>query len=167
MASSKPKLVLRRSQDIPFNKLVLSQSNVWRVKAGLSIKELAEEIAHRGPLQGLNVHPILDADGIETGMFEIPAGGRRYRAQETLGKQKRMAGGASIPLEQGVLFTTYATPRTDARGERVSRAHQIVEWLGSLRWSHRVQRKPHDPRRSDGTLPARPHRGPGGVGRRV
>ena len=36
------------SRDIPFNKLVLSQSNVRRVKAGVSIEELAEDIARRG-----------------------------------------------------------------------------------------------------------------------
>jgi ParB family transcriptional regulator, chromosome partitioning protein len=97
MASSKPKLVLSRSQDIPFNKLVLSQSNVRRVKAGLSIEELAEDIAHRGLLQSLNVRPVLDADGVETGMFEIPAGGRRYRALEILVKQKRMAKITPVP----------------------------------------------------------------------
>jgi len=33
---------------------------------------------------------VLDADGAETGMYEIPAGGRRYRALELLVKQKRM-----------------------------------------------------------------------------
>ena len=37
------------SRDIPFNKLVLSQSNVRRVKAGVSIEELAESIARRTP----------------------------------------------------------------------------------------------------------------------
>ena len=72
-------LVLARH---PFNKLVLSQSNVRRVKAGVSIEELAESIARRGTLiQSLNVRPVLDADGAETGMFEVPAGGRRYRAR--------------------------------------------------------------------------------------
>jgi len=33
MAAATPKIVLSRSQDIPFNKLVLSQANVRRVKA--------------------------------------------------------------------------------------------------------------------------------------
>jgi hypothetical protein len=32
---------------------------------------------------------------------------------------------------EGVLFTTYATLRSDDRGEKVSRVKQIVEWLGS------------------------------------
>ena len=43
----------------------------------------------------------------------------------------RFRQGTPIRLEQGVLFTTYATLRSDARDEKVSRARQIVEWLGS------------------------------------
>src|SRR5690606_18490030 len=72
-------------------------SNVRRVKAGVSIEELAEDIARRTLLQSLSVRPILDADGAETGMFEIPAGGRRYRALQLLVKQKRLAKNAPIP----------------------------------------------------------------------
>ena len=59
MANANPKIILSRSQDIPFNKLVLSQANVRRVKAGISIEELAEDIARRGLLQGLSVRPVL------------------------------------------------------------------------------------------------------------
>lgn len=39
--------------------------------------------------------------------------------------------GTPIRLEEGVLFTTYATLRSDAREEKVSRVRQIVDWLGS------------------------------------
>ncbi|MCM2449016.1 strawberry notch-like NTP hydrolase domain-containing protein [Agrobacterium vitis] len=42
----------------------------------------------------------------------------------------RFPQGARITLSEGILFTTYATLRSD-RGERVSRVRQIVEWLGS------------------------------------
>ena len=80
MATAVQKITLSSSRDIPFNKLVLSQSNVRRVKAGVSIEELAEDIARRTLLQSLNVRPGLNTEGAETGMFEIPAGGRRYRA---------------------------------------------------------------------------------------
>jgi ParB family transcriptional regulator, chromosome partitioning protein len=97
MASTNPKIVLSRSQDIPFNKLVLSQANVRRVKAGVSIEELAEDIARRGLLQGLTVRAAVGAEGAETGMFEVPAGGRRYRALELLVKQKRMAKNQPVP----------------------------------------------------------------------
>ena len=76
---------------------MLSQSNVRRVKAGVSIEELAEDIARRTLLQSLSVRPVLDADGQETGMFEVPAGGRRYRALELLVKQKRLAKTAPVP----------------------------------------------------------------------
>jgi predicted RNA methylase len=38
--------------------------------------------------------------------------------------------GAPITLDEGVLFTTYATLRSQERGERVSRVQQIVDWLG-------------------------------------
>ena len=52
-AAANLKIVLSRSRDIPFNKLRLSQANVRRVKAGISIEQLAEDIAHRGLLHGL------------------------------------------------------------------------------------------------------------------
>jgi len=98
MAKAVQKIKLSPSRDIPFNKLVLSQSNVRRVKAGISIEDLAEDIAHREKLlQSLYVRPVLDADGQETGMFEVPAGGRRYRALELLVKQKRLAKTAPVP----------------------------------------------------------------------
>ena len=91
------KIVLSASRDIPFNKLILSQSNVRRVKAGVSIEELADDIARRTLLQSLTVRAVCDAEGTETGMYEIPAGGRRYRALELLVKQKRLAKTAPIP----------------------------------------------------------------------
>ena len=80
MTKTVQKITLSPSRDIPFDKLMLSQSNVRRIKTGVSVEELAEDIARRGLLQGLNVRAILDADGVETGMFEIPAGGRRFQA---------------------------------------------------------------------------------------
>jgi len=97
MPGAVQKITLSSSRDIPFNKLVLSQSNVRRVKAGVSIEDLAASIARRGLLQGLNVRPVLDVGGQETGMFEVPAGGRRFRALELLVKQKRLAKTAPVP----------------------------------------------------------------------
>ena len=91
MAKAVQKIKLSPSRDIPFNKLALAQSNVRRTKAGVSIEDLAEDIARRSLLQSLNVRPITDAEGQETGMFEVPAGGRRYRALELLVQQKRLA----------------------------------------------------------------------------
>jgi len=42
----------------------------------------------------------------------------------------RFRQGTPVRLEEGILFTTYATLRSDAREERVSRVQQIVDWLG-------------------------------------
>jgi len=112
------KITLSPSRDIPFNKLVLSQANVRRVKAGISVEELAEDIARRGLLQGLSVRPVANEDGVETGMFEIPAGGRRYRALELLVKQKRLAKTAPVPCvirENGIA-------EEDSLAENVQRA---------------------------------------------
>ncbi|WP_316196084.1 ParB/RepB/Spo0J family partition protein [Bradyrhizobium sp. SZCCHNRI3052] len=97
MTKAAHKITLSPSRDIPFNKLVLSQSNVRRIKGGVSIEQLAESIAERTLLQSLNVRAVLDAEGRETGMFEVPAGGRRYRALELLVKQKRMAKTQAVP----------------------------------------------------------------------
>ena len=91
MAVAAQKIVLSPSRDIPFNKLVLSQSNVRRIKAGVSIEDLAASIARRGLIQSISVFPVVDAEGNDTGMFEVPAGGRRFRALELLVKQKRLA----------------------------------------------------------------------------
>ena len=87
MATAVQKIAsLGERRDIPFNKLILSQANVRKTKAGVSISELAEDIGHRGLLQNLNVRPVLDGEGVETGIFEVPAGGRRFRALELLVK---------------------------------------------------------------------------------
>jgi len=43
----------------------------------------------------------------------------------------RFPQGMPIRLDEGILFTTYATLRSDARDEKVSRVRQIVDWLGS------------------------------------
>ncbi|MEO5326412.1 strawberry notch family protein [Mesorhizobium sp. CC13] len=43
----------------------------------------------------------------------------------------RFQQGKAVALSEGVLFTTYATLRSDDRGEKLSRVKQIVEWLGS------------------------------------
>jgi ParB family chromosome partitioning protein len=97
MATAIPKISLSSSRDIPFNRLLLSQSNVRRVKSGLSIKELARDIERRGLLQSLNVRPVLDGEGAETGTYEVPAGGRRFRALELLVEQKKLAKTAPVP----------------------------------------------------------------------
>lgn len=97
MARAAAKITLSPSRDIPLDRLTLSQSNVRRIKAGVSIETLADDIARRGLLQSLSVRPLLDAEGQETGRYEIPAGGRRFRALELLVKRRRLAKDAPIP----------------------------------------------------------------------
>ena len=43
----------------------------------------------------------------------------------------RFRQGTPIRLGESILFTTYATLRSDARDEKVSRVRQIVDWLGA------------------------------------
>jgi ParB/RepB/Spo0J family partition protein len=118
MAKSQSRIALSESRDIPFNRLVLSQSNVRRVKAGVAIEELAEDIARRTLLQSLTVRPVLDEGGAETGMYEVPAGGRRYRALELLVKQKRLPRTAPIPC----VVRTGGIAEEDSLAENVQRA---------------------------------------------
>jgi len=112
------KITLSASRDIPFNKLLLSQSNVRHIKAGVSIEELAEDIARRTLLASLTVRPVLDENGAETGMFEIPAGGRRYRALELLVKQKRLNRTAPVPC----IIRTDGLAEEDSLAENIQRA---------------------------------------------
>ena len=118
MAQAVQKIILSSSRDIPFNKLVLSQSNVRRIKAGVSIEELAEDIARHTLLQSITVRPVLDASGAETGIYEIPAGGRRFRALELLVNQKRLAKTAPIPC----VIRTEGIGEEDSLAENIQRA---------------------------------------------
>ena len=118
MTQSVQKITLSASRDIPFNKLVLSQSNVRRIKAGVSLEELAEDIARRTLLQSITVRPLFDADGAETGIYEIPAGGRRYRALELLVKQRRLAKTAPVPC----VIRLDGIAEEDSLAENVQRA---------------------------------------------
>ncbi len=143
MATAAKKIALSSSRDIPFNKLVLSQSNVRRVKAGVSIEELAADIARRGLLQGLSVRAVVDEGGAETGMFEIPAGGRRYRALELLVKQKRLAKTAPVPC----VIREGGIAEEDSLAENVQRARRCIRSTSSAP-SSRFERRASPRRRS-------------------
>jgi len=90
------KITLNQAENIPFDNLFLSQKNVRRIKNGVSIEDLAIDIARRGLIQSLNVRPELK-DGEETGRYEVPAGGRRFSALQLLVKRKEMAKTAPTP----------------------------------------------------------------------
>ncbi len=97
MAKAIQTVTLSVARGIPFNQLRLSHHNVRKTKAGISIEELAADIATRGLLSSLNVRPEVGENGSETGLYVIPAGGRRYRALELLVSQKRLAKDALVP----------------------------------------------------------------------
>ncbi|NTG18759.1 ParB/RepB/Spo0J family partition protein [Agrobacterium rhizogenes] len=120
MARAIQKITLNRSEDIPFDKLVLSQKNVRNIKAGVSIEDLAEDIVRRKLLQSLNVRPVLDGDGEETGFYHVPAGGRRYRALELLVKQKRLAKTELVPCV--VKRDDETSAEEDSLAENIQRA---------------------------------------------
>jgi hypothetical protein len=91
------KITLVGARDIALDRLVASDANVRRIKAGVSVEDLAEDIARRGLLQSLNVRPEVDGEGAETGRFTVTAGGRRLAALKLLVKQKRLAKNAPVP----------------------------------------------------------------------
>nr|WP_295468872.1 ParB/RepB/Spo0J family partition protein [Mesorhizobium sp.] len=113
------KIAMNPSENIGYDKLVLSQENVRRVKDGVTIEQLAEDIGRRKLLQSLNVRPVLDADGDETGTYEVPAGGRRYLALGILVRQKRLAKNEPIPCIVNRSGTTSA--EEDSLAENVHR----------------------------------------------
>ena len=113
------KIMLSQSANIPFDKLRLAESNVRRIKHGVSIESLADDIAHRTLLQSISVREVFDADGTATGLYEIPAGGRRYRALELLVKDKRMAKDATVPC----VIRTEGLAEEDSLAENMHREH--------------------------------------------
>ncbi|MBA4203746.1 MAG: chromosome partitioning protein ParB [Polymorphum sp.] len=93
-----PMIVFSPARDIPFNRIRLSDSNVREVDVEAGLDELTFDIERREDLvQGLNVRAILDADGNETGDFETPAGGRRYRSIARLVKAGRFPEDGLVP----------------------------------------------------------------------
>lgn len=91
------KVALVGARDIALDRLVASDANVRRIKAGISVEDLAEDIARRGLLQSLSVRPVIDGDSEETGKFAVSAGGRRLAALKLLVKQKRLAKNVPVP----------------------------------------------------------------------
>lgn len=74
---------------VPLNQLILSASNVRNIYDAKSINDFAESIAKKGLLQNLILRPCGDADGVP--LYEIHAGGRRFRALQRLLSQGRIA----------------------------------------------------------------------------
>jgi ParB family transcriptional regulator, chromosome partitioning protein len=74
--------------------------------------------ARRTLLNSITVLPVLDDSGAETGMYTIPAGGRRFRALELLVKQKRTNKTALVPC----IVRANGLAEEDSLAENVQRA---------------------------------------------
>jgi ParB family chromosome partitioning protein len=111
------KISLVGARDIALDRLMASDANVRRIKAGVSVEELAEDIARRGLLQSLSVRPIVGEDGEESGKFAVSAGGRRLAALKLLVKQKRLAKNAPVPC----IVKTEGIEEEDSLAENVMR----------------------------------------------
>jgi ParB family chromosome partitioning protein len=93
-----PMIVFSQARDIPLNRIRLSDDNVRKIDVEDGLDELAQDIERREDLiQSLNVRAILDADGNETGDYETPAGGRRYRSIARLVKAGRFPEDGLVP----------------------------------------------------------------------
>jgi len=73
----------------PFNKLVLSQSNVRSIKTGVSIEELAEDIARRTLLQSLNCSSAVSAGALNRHVRDPRRRAALSRAGVAGSRQKR------------------------------------------------------------------------------
>ena len=87
---------------VPLNRLALSPKNVRKTYLPEEVEEMAASIAvrNRGLLQNLGVTEQVDEAGEPTGLWEVVAGGRRYRALMLLAEHKRLAASAPIPCRR-------------------------------------------------------------------
>lgn len=93
-----PMIVFSTARDIPFNRIRLSKDNVREIDVEEGLDDLTHDIDRREDLiQGLNVRAVLDDDGKETGDFETPAGGRRYRSIQRLVEAGRFPEDGLVP----------------------------------------------------------------------
>jgi hypothetical protein len=100
-----------------------------RRRQGPRIREHRSRQLDAGPPQG--------SMDLEVGQTDLEDAQRDWSAlgmeRLLITPQSRFPQGKPITVSEGILFTTYATLRTDERGERVSRVKQIVDWLGVRR----------------------------------
>ncbi len=112
------KITLLAAQALPLDRLEASAGNVRRIKAGVSLPELAEDIGRRGLLQSLNVRPVRDEAGAETGHYAVVAGGRRFAALQLLVGSKRLNKTAPVPC---IVQRADVAPEEDSLAENLMR----------------------------------------------
>jgi ParB family transcriptional regulator, chromosome partitioning protein len=119
MATAVQKIPMSASLGIPFNKLVLSQSNVRRVKAGVSIEELAEDIARWRSWQ----RSMLSASRGSTATRPTPAWRSTRRASCSAARRlvsttpllRMPSTSEQLPQESGELWDVLLAFDTDSR----------------------------------------------------
>ena len=122
-------IVFSRARDIPFNRIRLSEANVRQTGVEAGVDHLARDIDRREDLiQGLNVRVVLDADGNETGDFETPAGGRRYRSIARLAE----AGRFPPPMALSPASSRRPTPRPRRPTTRWQKTHSGSRCIRSI-----------------------------------
>lgn len=84
---------------IPLNKIQLSPRNARKTNAAEDIESLAASIQSMGLLQNLVVSPSIEKEGI----FEVDAGGRRFRALRLLVKRKVLPANWPVPVNHVAL----------------------------------------------------------------
>ena len=97
---------MRRPGRGPFEKLrsgtarrIVKPGQVFsRIHAEDIAQVLAASIARRGLIQSISVFPVVDAEGNDTGMFEVPAGGRRGRRAGDRPGEGEVAADVAEPL---------------------------------------------------------------------
>ncbi|MCZ8272657.1 MAG: ParB/RepB/Spo0J family partition protein [Microcystis sp. LE19-4.1E] len=109
---------LATPREISLSQLVASAANVRKVRASVSIDDLAEDIARRGLLQSLSVRPLKDEAGKETNQFAVQAGGRRLAALQKLQAEGRISPDHLIPC----LVKSTGIEVEDSLAENVMRA---------------------------------------------
>jgi ParB family chromosome partitioning protein len=109
---------LATPREIPLSELVASAANVRRIRASVSIDDLAEDIVRRGLLQSLSVRPLKDEAGKETSQFAVQAGGRRLAALQKLQAEGRISPDHLIPC----LVKSTGIEVEDSLAENVMRA---------------------------------------------
>lgn len=82
------------TDSVPLNKLVLSPRNVRKTNGEEDIAGLAESIKSKGLLQNLVVSPSAGGKGV----FEVDAGGRRWRALQLLADRKDLPKNWPVPV---------------------------------------------------------------------
>ena len=117
-----------RARDIPFNRIHLSNDNVREVDVEAGLDELTFDIERREDLiQGINVRAVLDADGNESGDYETPAGGRRYRAISRLVEAGRFPADGLVPC-----IVKKANAKTSAVDDSLAENTFRLALLGSV-----------------------------------